>query len=487
MASDPSKSTTSSKYDVNSQIAALLEKYFTSPTSSTRPSAVFTSGPNKGLPVSALPPSVTPFSQRGNVRRTSKVTEETNRARRQREARTQNPDRKPNQTPSQNPNRTPDQVDERRRRNENERIIRDQQARARGEARVERGEAGPLSYSTEKRFGEGTPTYPYYSSTPRALFDPVEAEKASRKFQETEEFRTVNAPQRNPAPSRNLGPSALSQALSRVEAQPPVIFSATPGPAPYDYQVALERINLANIDRISDIEQMARDRIAELRGERGKASMGNVARAVAPSSYLDPYRDVVLEQSARYKPFVPKEPPAPAEPSEEMLKAAMNPSGRFTPTPYPIDPGLARSQDELALRGMKAEDREKVEAQARSLQNQGLLYSAPMGLARFYVDPVVDVLGSLGADISEVAGGLSRYGADAVAGTPDFIDRNFGDFIIDPRKNRFAQPAGLRPVRSPTMRSAPRNPLDPLSRLIEPMAEGASDPRSMYYFPGKFY
>jgi hypothetical protein len=37
------------------------------------------------------------------------------------------------------------------------------------------------------------------------------------------------------------------------------------------------------------------------------------------------------------------------------------------------------------------------------------------------------------------------------------------------------------------MRSAPRNPLDPLSRLIEPMAESASDPRSMYYFPGKFY
>lgn len=155
MASDSSKSTPASKYDVNSQIAALLEKYFTSPTSSTRPSAVFTSGPNKGLPVSALPPSVTPFSQRGNVRRTSKVTEETNRARRQREARTL----------------TPDQVDERRRRKENERIIREQEARARREDRARMGE-----------------------STLMALFDPVEAEKASRKFRETEEFRIVNAP-----------------------------------------------------------------------------------------------------------------------------------------------------------------------------------------------------------------------------------------------------------------------------------------------------
>ncbi len=253
MASDLSKSTTSSKYDVNSQIAALLEKYFTSPTSSTRPSAVFTSGPNKGLPVSALPPSVTPFSQRGNVRRISKVTEETNRARRQREARTQNPDRKPNQTPSQSPNRTPDQVDERRRRNENERIIRDQQARARGEARVERGEAGPLSYSTEKRFAEEKPNPSEYYSTPRAIFDPVEAEKASRKFRETEEFRTVNAPQRNPSPSRNLGPSALSQALGRIEDQPSVYFSATPGPTPYDYFKAEENINLANIGRLSDV------------------------------------------------------------------------------------------------------------------------------------------------------------------------------------------------------------------------------------------
>jgi len=248
MASDPSKSTTSSKYDVNSQIAALLEKYFTSPTSSTRPSAVFTSGPNKGLPVSALPPSVTPFRQRGNVRRTSKVTEETLRARRQREARTQNP------------NRTPDQVDERRRRKENERIIRDQQARARGEARVERGEAGPLSYSTEKRFAEEKPNPSEYYSTPRAIFDPVEAEKASRKFRETEEFRTVNAPQRNPAPSRNLGPSALSQALGRIEAQPPVIFSATPGPTPYDYFDAQEDIDFANMVRGIKVDSARKQR-----------------------------------------------------------------------------------------------------------------------------------------------------------------------------------------------------------------------------------
>jgi hypothetical protein len=187
------------------------------------------------------------------VRRISKVTEETNRARRQREARTQNPDRKPNQTPSQSPNRTPDQVDERRRRNENERIIRDQQARARGEARVERGEAGPLSYSTEKRFAEEKPNPSEYYSTPRAIFDPVEAEKASRKFRETEEFRTVNAPQRNPSPSRNLGPSALSQALGRIEDQPSVYFSATPGPTPYDYFKAEENINLANIGRLSDV------------------------------------------------------------------------------------------------------------------------------------------------------------------------------------------------------------------------------------------
>lgn len=216
MASDPSKSTTSSKYDVNSQIAALLEKYFSSPTSSTRPSAVFTSGPNKGLPVSALPPSVTPFRQPGNVRRTSKVSAETARSRQQREARTA----------------TPDQVDERRRRNENERIIREQQAQARREDRARMVE-----------------------STPRAIYDPVEAEEASRKFRETEEFRTVNAPQRKPSPSRNLGPSALSQALGRIEAQPPVssIFRNTPGPSAADYARAQEDIDLANTQRAFDI------------------------------------------------------------------------------------------------------------------------------------------------------------------------------------------------------------------------------------------
>jgi hypothetical protein len=363
------------------------------------------------------------------VRRISKVTEETARARRQREARTQ----------------TPDQVDERRRRNENERIIRDQQARARREDRARRPQPVPPSDEYDPPIVSRAPT-------------------TEDEIRRQEEFRTVNAPQRNPSPPRNLGPSALSQALGRVEAQPPVSFRATPGITADDERVTSQTINPSEPSR-----------------EYGPTSSN------APSLYLDPYRDVVLEQSARYEPFVPKEPPAPAEPSEEMLKAAMNPSGRFTPTPYPLDPGRAEYENELALRGMKAEDREKVEAQARSLQNQGLLYSAPMGLARFYVDPVVNELGFLGSELAAAPGDIYRYGADAVAGIPDFIDRNFGDFIIDPRKNRFAQPAGLRPVRSPTMRSAPRNPLDPLSRLIEPMAESASDPRSMYYFPGKFY
>lgn len=77
--------------------------------------------------------------------------------------------------------------------------------------------------------------------------------------------------------------------------------------------------------------------------------------------------------------------------------------------------------------------------------------------------------------------------ADAIGQIPGYVERNFGDFLIDPRNNRFAPPAGLRPVQGPTMRAAPRNPLEPLYQLIEPMVEGASDPRSMYYFPGKFY
>jgi hypothetical protein len=428
------------------------------------------------------------------VRRISKVTEETNRARRQREARTQNPDRKPNQTPSQSPNRTPDQIDERRRRKENERIIRDQQARARGEAQVRRGtEAGPLSYSTEKRFGEGTPTYPYYSSHPRAIttfFDPVEPKKAPQSVPTPAESSVAIADRNDRARLKGIDRDRRNlekklRYLSGANEEESDAIRNRVADAMGRIDEITDRLTKGETAGVSaDDERVTSQTINPSEPSREYGPTGSNA----PSSYLDPsYRDVILEQSARYKPFVPKEPPAPAEPSEEMLKAAMNPSGRFTPTPYPLDPGRADYENELALRGMKAEDREKVEAQARSLQNQGLLYSAPMGLARFYVDPVVNELGYLGADISEVAGGLSRFGADVVAGIPDFIDRNFGDFIIDPRKNRFAQPAGLRPVRSPTMRSAPRNPLDPLSRLIEPMAEGASDPRSMYYFPGKFY
>jgi len=82
---------------------------------------------------------------------------------------------------------------------------------------------------------------------------------------------------------------------------------------------------------------------------------------------------------------------------------------------------------------------------------------------------------------------VAGQAADAIGQIPGYVERNFGDFLIDPRNNRFAPPAGLRPVQGPTMRAAPRNPLEPLYQLIEPMVEGASDPRSMYYFPGKFY
>jgi hypothetical protein len=227
---------------VNSQIAALLEKYFTSPTSSTRPSAVFTSGPNKGLPVSALPPSVTPFRQRGNVRRTSKVTLESAEARRQREDRAQNKD----------------QMDERRRRKENDRIIREQQAQARREDRARRPQ--PIPPSDE--YGP-----PLVSRAPTT-------EDEIRRLET--DVQSGNIPQRQPAPARNLGPSALSQALGRIEAQPPVssIFRNTPGPTAADYARAQEEIDLANTQRAFDIgyarkdRELAMEEIANTQAER---------------------------------------------------------------------------------------------------------------------------------------------------------------------------------------------------------------------------
>jgi hypothetical protein len=221
----------------------------------------------------------------------------------------------------------------------------------------------------------------------------------------------------------------------------------------------------------------------------------NPTSSDVPSAYLN-----ALDARAEARmPAVPKETTAPATPAparveevptaqydkqyvdqnafksrEDMLKAAMNPSGRFTPTPRRLGAAAGPISNELALRGMKAENREKVEGQARSLQNQALPYSVPAGLAQFYGVPGIDAVGDA------ISSGLG-YVADTAAGVPDFIDRNFKDFLIDPRNNRLAPPRGLRPVQGPTMGAPYKNPLNPLYDLIDLGVDRARELGSEYY------
>lgn len=85
MASQPTNSSLADRYAQMSRISEMLDSLIGLDTPT--PSATFTTGPNRGLPVSAMPPSVTPFRQKSAPRRVSKVTAETARARAGRTAR----------------------------------------------------------------------------------------------------------------------------------------------------------------------------------------------------------------------------------------------------------------------------------------------------------------------------------------------------------------------------------------------------------------
>ena len=165
------------------------------------PSDIIRSGPNVGRRLSDLPPSVTPFRQRGNVRRVSKVSAETARARQQRE---------------QRPARAP-----------------------KPPALLARAEPAPAKPTRAPSF-RVAPSSPL----PRGVGGgrkPAQIPQLLNDYPESERRRVI-------------GPSALSQALGRIEAQPPVssIFRATPGPSAADYARAQEDIDIANTQRAFD-------------------------------------------------------------------------------------------------------------------------------------------------------------------------------------------------------------------------------------------
>ena len=203
MASTPSPSTPGSKYDVTSRISELLDQYFASMPSVSAPSAVFTSGPNTGLPVAAMPPSATPFRQKSGPRRVSKVTAETARARAEREARPA----KQAERFARNAPKPPSL------------LAREEPAptKAKPAAKGPR----PAPYSTRK-------------SKPAAPQVQPEVRPAAR--------------------SRPVAPSALSETLGRINAAPvSSIYRGAPGLTREDYRQAQEMMDRAQEQRAFDI------------------------------------------------------------------------------------------------------------------------------------------------------------------------------------------------------------------------------------------
>lgn len=203
MASTPSPSTPGSKYDVTSRISELLDQYFASMPSVSAPSAVFTSGPNTGLPVAAMPPSATPFRQKSGPRRVSKVTAETARARADREARPA----KQAERFARNAPKPPSL------------LAREEPAptKAKPAAKGPR----PAPYSTRK-------------SKPAAPQVQPEVRPAAR--------------------SRPVAPSALSETLGRINAAPvSSIYRGAPGLTREDYRQAQEMMDRAQEQRAFDI------------------------------------------------------------------------------------------------------------------------------------------------------------------------------------------------------------------------------------------
>ena len=241
MASTPSPSTPDSKYDITSRISKLLEKYFANQPTGTQPSAVFTSGPNVGLPVSAMPPSATPFRQKSGPRRISKVTAETARARAERAARpakqaerfARNAPKPPSLLARADPTSSgPSQ------------LYRDPPMFPRGmtpeqlekylqesRARLSKSDTSP---SKQPRPGPRPAPYSTRKSKPAAPKVQPEARPASR--------------------SRPVAPSALSETLGRINAAPASsIYRSAPGLTAEDFWQAQETMDLGQTQRAFDI------------------------------------------------------------------------------------------------------------------------------------------------------------------------------------------------------------------------------------------
>lgn len=203
MASQPTNSSLADRYAQMSRISEMLDSLLGLDTAT--PSGTFTTGPNRGLPVAAMPPSATPFRQKSGPRRVSKVTAETARARTERAGR-------------------PAKLAE----------------------RFARNAPKPPSLLARE---EPTPT----KAKPAAK-GPRPAPYSTRGVGE-KMAAPVGRPETKAAPRRQpIGPSALSTTLSRINAAPASsIYRSAPGLTAEDFRQAQETMDLGQTQRAFDI------------------------------------------------------------------------------------------------------------------------------------------------------------------------------------------------------------------------------------------
>ena len=203
MASQPTNSSLADRYAQMSRISEMLDSLLGLDTAT--PSGTFTTGPNRGLPVAAMPPSATPFRQKSGPRRVSKVTAETARARTERAGR-------------------PAKLAERFARNA-----------PKPPALLARAEPAPTK---AKPAAPGPRPAPYST---RGVGEKMAA--------------PVGRPETKAAPRRQpIGPSALSTTLSRIDAAPASsIYRSAPGLTAEDFRQAQETMDLGQTQRAFDI------------------------------------------------------------------------------------------------------------------------------------------------------------------------------------------------------------------------------------------
>jgi len=307
----------------------------------------------------------------------------------------------------------------------------------------------------------------------------VDRDRASReaknKAASARSTEMIGEARKKPVPERRVSPLDL---LKQPVSTPSQAYTPTSSDVPSAYLNALEARAEARMPAEPKAEYVPaavsqarydNQRRAEVADTRAAVDREIASRKPAKQARVSP--DKARSNALISNAFsAPAGVPAPSmQFSPEMQRARQTQEQRF-----------AMNRDNPLVPSMPNRLASEAGDIISGLATQGPAY---FNSDQYDFDRANEALGEYRRTGRDVAG----QAADAIGQIPGYVERNFGDFLIDPRNNRFAPPAGLRPVQGPTMRAAPRNPLEPLYQLIEPMVEGASDPRSMYYFPGKFY